>query len=80
MATVTCIRCGNAAEGLDSPPMGGQLGERIQHNICSNCWTEWLEQQARVINHYGLQLADPDDRRQLMAYMKEYLNLEPAGA
>jgi len=78
MDEVTCVRCGRTAPGLDSPPAGGALGQRIQANICADCWQEWVEQQARAINHYGLQLADPDDRKQLIAYMKEFLHLEPA--
>jgi Fe-S cluster biosynthesis and repair protein YggX len=78
MATITCVHCGRAAEGLQSPPMGGQLGETLQNKVCQDCWNEWLSQQVLIINHYGLQMADPDDRKRLIQAMKEYLNLEPA--
>ncbi|HZT44195.1 MAG TPA: Fe(2+)-trafficking protein [Chthonomonadaceae bacterium] len=78
MATITCARCGRAAEPLESPPMGGQLGETIQNNVCPDCWNEWLSQQVLYINHYGLQLADPDDRKQLIAILKEFLQLPTA--
>jgi Fe-S cluster biosynthesis and repair protein YggX len=78
MPTITCAHCGRAAEALPSPPMGGQLGETIQNKVCPDCWKEWNDQQVLIINHYGLQLADPDDRKKLIQAMKEYLNLEPA--
>ena len=76
MADVNCIHCGRTANGLATVPMGGSLGDNIKTHICADCWQEWIDQQARVINHYGLQLADPDDRKQLIAYMKEFLKLD----
>jgi Fe-S cluster biosynthesis and repair protein YggX len=78
MARITCIRCGREAEPLASPPMGGQLGQNIQNKICPACWNEWVSQQTLYINHYGLQMADPDDRKKLIQAMKEFLGLEPA--
>jgi len=78
MATITCVRCGKAAEPLASPPMGGKLGETIQNSVCQDCWDEWVNQQVLYINHYGLQMIDPDDRKKLIQVMKEFLNLEPA--
>jgi Fe-S cluster biosynthesis and repair protein YggX len=76
MATVNCNVCGTEAESLAQAPMGGAIGDRIMTSVCKDCWAAWLDQQARVINHYGLQLAYPDDRKQLMGYMKEFLKLE----
>lgn len=77
MATITCVHCGNEQEALASPPMGGQLGETIVNKVCTVCWNEWVGQQVLLINHYGLQMADPDDRKKLIQAMKEYLHLEP---
>ena len=78
MATVVvqCKVCEKAAESLAQAPMGGAIGDQITASVCKDCWAAWLDQQARVINHYGLQLAYPDDRKQLMGYMKEFLKLE----
>ena len=78
MNEVTCARCGETREGLASPPVGGALGERIKGNTCAKCWNEWQEDQVRIINHYGLQMADPDDRKKLREAMKEHLNLPAA--
>ncbi len=58
--------------------MGGELGDRILASICAQCWADWVGQQAILINHYGLQMFDRDDRRKLTEAMKDFLNLEPA--
>jgi Fe-S cluster biosynthesis and repair protein YggX len=77
VATITCVRCGNAAEPMADPPMGGQLGETLQQKVCPACYQEWVSQQILYINHYGLQMADRDDRKKLIEVMKEFLGLEP---
>lgn len=78
MATITCVHCGRNEEQMQDPPMGGQLGETLQNKICPACWNEWQGQQVLYINHYGLQLADPDDRKKLIQVMKEYLGIDQA--
>ena len=78
MATVACARCGKSAEAMAFPPMGGQLGQTLQEKVCVPCYAEWIGQQNLLINHYGLSMADPDDRKRLVIAMKEYLGLETA--
>ena len=58
--TIECKRCGPDKPKLAKPPFRTELGERIQNEICSGCWTEWLQHQTLLINHYGL---DPRDRK-----------------
>ena len=77
MATITCVKCGAEAAAMPEPPVGGQLGQTIQSKVCPTCYNEWSNQAVLYINHYGLQMADPDDRKKLNQAMKEYLNLEP---
>ena len=78
MAMITCVRCGKQAEALPAPPMGGKLGERVKEQVCPACWDEWVNQQVLFLNHYGLQMSDPDDRKKLTQAMKEFLGLEAA--
>ena len=61
---VTCSRCGQTREGFERPPIGvaGAVGERIVSEICQDCWSQWLRQQTMLINHYGLNLMDPQAR------------------
>lgn len=59
--TIRCRRCGeDEAPKMARPPFKNELGGRIQAEICQQCWSEWLEHQTLLINHYGL---DPRDRK-----------------
>jgi len=62
MAQITCTRCGNAGQQIAAPPLPGDLGNRIYDSICQSCWGEWLRQQTVIINHYGLDLRQPEAR------------------
>ena len=73
---VTCARCGKQKERMASPPLAGERGQKVQQSICAECWQEWLDQQTLLINHYGIQVADPTQRRQLYPLMADFLNLK----
>ena len=75
MTTIACTRCKQRKEPLSEPPVGGQLGQAIIERICADCWEEWRETSARLINHYGLNLGIPDHRAELRRVMKEFLSL-----
>jgi len=64
MPDITCSRCGQTRAGFERPPIGtaGAIGERIVREICQDCWNAWLKQQTMLINHYGLNLMDPQAR------------------
>ena len=62
---------------MDSPPLVGARGQHVQQNVCPACWQAWIDQSTLLINHYGIQVADPTQRRQLYAVMAEFLNLKP---
>jgi Fe-S cluster biosynthesis and repair protein YggX len=78
VSTITCIRCKESKEQLEAAPVGGPLGETIYSGVCVDCWNEWRETSARLINHYNLNLGLPDHRQELRRVMKEFLGLEPA--
>ena len=73
MADVTCTRCGETREGFDRPPFPGAIGARIVTEICKNCWAQWLKQQTMLINHYGLNVMDPQARTFLTRNMEAFL-------
>ncbi len=54
--SVVCSKCEQDREGLEQPPMGGPLGQQILANVCHECWQEWRETSALLINHHGLVL------------------------
>jgi Fe-S cluster biosynthesis and repair protein YggX len=73
MADVTCSRCGSQREGFDRPPFPGAIGARIQSETCKECWGQWLKQQTMLINHYGLNVMDPQARTFLTRNMEAFL-------
>jgi Fe-S cluster biosynthesis and repair protein YggX len=72
-ATITCTRCGQTREGFERPPFPGAIGTRVVGEICQHCWGEWLNQQKMLINHYGLNLMDPQARSFLTKNMQAFL-------
>ena len=73
MPDITCARCGQTREGLSAPPFPNEFGARILASICQQCWKDWLKQQTQIINHYGLDLSNPDAQTFLFDNMKGYL-------
>ncbi|MFI5274266.1 MAG: oxidative damage protection protein [Ktedonobacterales bacterium] len=70
---VQCVKLGRELPGLEKPPMPGELGQRIYDNISEEAWDMWQEQSRLLINHYSLNLADPEARQLLRQQMEEFL-------
>lgn len=73
MTEMTCSRCGKTREGFERAPFPGKIGERVQSEICTVCWSEWNRQQMMLINHYGLNLMDAQARQFLTKNMEAFL-------
>jgi Fe-S cluster biosynthesis and repair protein YggX len=73
MADMTCSRCKQTRAGLERPPFPGEIGQRIVAEICQQCWADWLRQQTMLINHYGLNVMDPQARGFLKKNMEAFL-------
>lgn len=73
MADVKCVRCGQARAGFERAPFPGQIGARIINEICQDCWGLWVKQQTMLINHYGLNVMDPQARSFLTKNMQAFL-------
>ena len=73
MTDVMCARCGQTREGFEKPPFPGAIGIRIVSDICKDCWAQWLKQQTMLINHYGLNVMDPQARQFLTRNMDAFL-------
>ena len=69
---VNCVKLGRELPGLDALPFPGRLGERIYDEISQQAWNLWPQQSTLVINHYGLNLADPQAQKLLMQQMEEF--------
>jgi len=72
MPDITCSRCGQTRAGFERPPFPGPIGAQIVEQICQQCWGDWLKQQTMLINHYGLNVMDPQARQFLTQNMKAF--------
>ena len=73
MGQVTCARCGQTRDGFEKAPFPGAIGARVVASICQSCWADWLKQQTMLINHYGLNVMDPQARQFLTRNMEAFL-------
>jgi Fe-S cluster biosynthesis and repair protein YggX len=69
---VHCVKLGRELPGLEKPPFPGKLGQRIYENISQQAYDMWGPQSTLIINHYGLNLADPEARKILREQMEEF--------
>jgi Fe-S cluster biosynthesis and repair protein YggX len=69
---VKCVKLGREAEGLEFPPLPGELGRRIYENVSKEAWQLWQAQQTRLINENRLNLADPHARKYLLEQAERF--------
>ncbi len=69
---VYCVKLGRELPGLAKPPFPGALGQRIYEQISQQAYDMWEAQRTLIINHYGLNLADPEARKILREQMEEF--------
>ena len=51
---VQCIKLGREAEGLEKPPLKGELGQKVFESVSKEAWRQWLEHSKMLINEYRL--------------------------
>jgi Fe-S cluster biosynthesis and repair protein YggX len=68
---------GKHAHQLPKPPMNDELGQRIQKEVCADCWSDWLKNYSiKVINELRLDLSTERGQEEYDRYMREYLGLD----
>ncbi len=75
---VYCQKLHRELPGLDKPPFPGELGQRIYEGISKQAYDMWPAQQVLIINHYGLNMADPESRKILREQMEDFFFGEDA--
>lgn len=65
-----CARCGQPNVPLGYAPLPTELGQKIGAEICGECWKEWLQKQKQLINHFGIDISNPDSHEFLFDQMK----------
>lgn len=74
--TITVVQCAKFEQELPAlakPPFPGDLGDRIFNEVSTMAWDAWQEQATLVINHYGLNMADPRANTFLFEQMEAFL-------
>ncbi len=69
---VDCVKLGRRLPGLDKPPLKGPLGQRVFEQVSKMAWEMWTKQSVIVMNHYGLNMADPEGREFLLKQMEDF--------
>ena len=69
---VKCIKLGREAEGLDFPPVPGELGRKLWENVSKEAWQQWQKHQTMLVNENRLNLADVRARKYLTSQMEKY--------
>jgi Fe-S cluster biosynthesis and repair protein YggX len=69
---VHCIKLGREAEGLDFPPVPGEMGKRLWESVSKEAWAAWQKHQTMLVNENRLNLADARARKYLMTQMEKY--------
>ena len=75
---VDCVKIGLRLPGLERPPFPGDLGQRIYDNVSAEGYALWQPHMTILINHYGLNPADPETRKILREQMEEFFFGEDA--
>ncbi|MBS1209875.1 MAG: oxidative damage protection protein [Proteobacteria bacterium] len=69
---VKCIKLGTEAEGLDFPPIPGELGKKVWENVSKEAWQQWIKHQTMLINENRLNLMDPKARKYLTEQLERH--------
>ena len=69
---VKCVKLGQMLEGLDAPPVPGELGQRVLENVSRLAWQDWLTHQTMLINENRLNLREADARKFLMDELEKF--------
>jgi Fe-S cluster biosynthesis and repair protein YggX len=79
ITVVQCAKLGEELPALDKPPFPGPLGQRIFDNVSKLAYSQWQDQARLIINHYGLNMADPRAQEFLFEQMEAFLFNEEGG-
>ena len=68
-----CFRCGRKEGKMQFAPFPNEIGQRVFDGICQGCWQEWLQKQNQLINHFGIDVTNPDSHDFLFDNLKIFL-------
>lgn len=69
---VQCVKLKQELEGLEKPPIKGDLGQRLYDNVSQQAWRMWLEYSKMLINEFRLDLVSPQGQRIWLDQCEKY--------
>ena len=72
---IHCVKLEKDCEGLDFPPIPGELGKKIWENVSKEAWNEWIKHQTMLVNEYRLNLSDIRARKYLAEQMEAHFSV-----
>lgn len=76
MAEITCTRCKQKGEPPEDVTWGGDIGEAIRTQICSNCWEAWEAFSIKLVNEYGLSMGNREHYDTYVKHLRDFLELD----
>ena len=73
MRMVICKVLKREAEGLETPPYPGEIGQRIYDEVSQQGWLDWLNRLTTIINENALSTADPANLDVIEQHMMGFL-------
>lgn len=74
--TVMCAKFKKEMPGLEKPPFGGEIGQKIFDQVSAEAWNSWRnDMQIKVLNEYRLNMGDPKDYQVMVNQMLLFLGL-----
>ena len=70
--TVHCVKLKKELPGLEEAPFPGELGQRIYEHVSAEAYDLWKPHLTTIINHYGLNPAEPETRKMLRKEMEAF--------
>ena len=69
---VNCVKLGREAEGLEKPPLKGEIGQKVFDSVSAEAWRMWLEHSKMLVNEYRLDLMSEAGQRLWMSELEKY--------
>lgn len=70
---VRCAKLGKELEGLDRPPIKGELGQRIYETISKDAWKQWVQHSTMLVNEYRLELGTPEAAKVWLRELEKFM-------
>jgi len=69
---IHCAKLGREAEGLETAPLKGEIGQRIYEHVSQEAWRMWLEHSKMLINEFRLDLTSEHGQKTWYSEMEKY--------